>query len=279
MKDLIHSHSFVPPTTPSAALSGSFVRLESVRPLIRYVDEDQAILDVRFQIQPAIPCPDQGAPAAMSATVDVLITLDSEEGFHDEGQTRLELEQGAGAVRFEVVHPQRWWPAGMGDQALYQLTLALQIGEQVIDQRQMSVGLTSVRRNQLDSAASSAPLLVNGQLCDIENVVPIDWIDEQALLPVSGRSLLIVRDHYGSESLYEAADRAGILLVQCVPVDGEAAPERSIREQIDRLSSHPSLVGYFVGHLGDMRQSVARHIRTLDPTRGIFHQLPEGLAA
>lgn len=277
MKDFVRS--LVPSTvTPASALSKS-LSLASVRPLIRYVDEDQAILDVCFQVQPAIPRSSQAPPAPMDAVLDVLIGLDSEDGFHDEGQTRLQLDHGSGAVRFEVVHPQRWWPAGMGEQALYQLSLSLQMAGEVLDERHVSVGLTSVRRNDLNPPRPTAPLLVNGQLCDIQNLVPIDWIDEQALLPVSGRSLLLVRDHYGTEALYDAADRAGILLVQCVPVDAEAAPERLIRDQIDRLSSHPSLAGYFVGHLGELSQTVARHIQALDPTRGIFHKLPEGLAA
>ena len=102
----------------------------------------------------------------------------------------------------------------------------------------------------------------------------VDKIDEHSLLPATGDSLLLVRDHFGAEVLYEAADRAGILLVQCVPIDAEGKLELSVAEQVDRLASHPSLAGYFVGHLGKLTGKVAEALKLLDPTRSVFLNFP-----
>ena len=243
----------------------SALRFNSIRPLVRYVDEHQAVIDVHFTTIGSLPA------SRKIRKAEVLVEVDGSDGFHDEGITPLQLRSNHGAVRFEVVQPQRWWPAGMGDQPLYQMTLSLIAGGEELDCRSLTFGLTSVRRPE---QVEQRILLVNGQLCPIHDVVLVDLVDEKQLLPVTGDSLVIVRDHYGPELLYKAADRAGILLVQCVPIDPDATPESAIFGELDRLTAHPSLVGYFVGHLGSLSEPVARRIRDLDPTRAVFHDLP-----
>ena len=251
----------------------SALHLDSLRPLVRYVDDAQAVIDAHFQAAPPIP-ESTASPPALDAVVDVHIEVDGEDGFHDEGDTRMQLKHGEGSVRFEVVQPHRWWPAGMGEQPLYLVTVTMLQNGHELDSKAATIGLTSVRRDAPQIEEDGPTLLVNGQVCDISHVVPIDRIDENALLPVSGRSLLLVRDHYGPENLYDAADRAGILLVQCVPVDEQAAPDDIVSLQVERLASHPSLAGYYVGHLGDRSDAVAQRIRMLDPTRSVFRSFP-----
>src|SRR5690606_19083748 len=98
-------------------------------------------------------------------------------------------------------------------------------GGEETDRQTVTFGMTSVRQD-------AATLLVNGQSCRIGSVVTVDRVQEKQLLPAAGDSLLLVRDHYGTEQLYDAADRAGILLVQCVPLspDGRLLPE--VLEQV-----------------------------------------------
>lgn len=244
-------------------------RLSSVRPLVRYVDEEQAVIDTHVATLPAVPAPDRYAPSDL---VEVLVEITGADGFHDEGHTALRLVHGEGSVRFDLVQPQRWWPAGMGDQPLYEMTVSLAVGETILDQRSITLGLTSVRREGEDRPLPN--LLVNGQVCAIRSVLPVDRIDESQLLPATGDSILLVRDHYGPDVLYQAADRAGILLIQCVPIHPAGTPESELAAQVDRLAAHPSLAGWFVGHLGRLSDDVAEQIRTLDPTRSVFRELP-----
>jgi beta-mannosidase len=253
------------------------VRLASVRPLIRYVDEDQAVIDTHVF---ASVVPDEACPP--NPSVDVIVEINGADGFHDEGRARLRFVDGSAAMRFEMVRPQRWWPAGMGEQPLYELSVQVVARDELVEKKSVTFGLTSVRREgATDPAAAQRDLflLVNGQVCEIGSVIVVDRVDERALLPATGRSLLLVRDHYGPDLLYDAADRAGILLVQCIPIHPDGTPEVDVEAQIDRLSAHPSLAGWFVGHLGRISDRVAARIAQLDPTRSVFRDFPVAPAA
>lgn len=239
------------------------LHLGTVRPMVRYVDEEQAVIDAYLTALPWLPTEPH------DPLTDVLVQINGDDGFHDEGETPLRLVGGEGSVRFEVVHPQRWWPAGMGRQPLYELTVTLARGDEVLDNRQVTLGLTSVRRQRDEPA-----LLVNGRLYEMHALLPVDRIDEHQLLPATGDTLLLVRDHYGPDVLYQAADRAGILLIQCIPIHPQGKPEVDVAAQVNRLAWHPSLAGWFVGHLGRLSDEVAAQLRALDPTHGVFRDLP-----
>ncbi|WP_432797220.1 hypothetical protein [Poriferisphaera sp. WC338] len=250
------------------------LRLTSVSPLVRYVDKDRAILDVKFTVAPMIP----SAANATNRTVEILIDVDGSDGFHDEGKSHVKLQDGVGLVRFELIQPQRWWPANMGEQPLYELTLGLLVDQIITDSASIMFGLSSVREDQFTQMSLDPTLLVNGEVCDIESVVVVDQLDEQQLLPANGGSLLIVRDHFGPDVLYEAADRAGILLIQCIPVN-PTEDDTIILDNIQRITPHPSLAGWFIGHLGDITQQIESQIRNIDPTHTIFHEFPLEIAA
>ena len=251
------------------------VHLTSIRPLVRYVDEEQAVIDTHLAASPSLP--QSGEP--LYPTVDVMLEVDGSDGFHDEGVVRLRLVDGAASMRWEMVQPQRWWPAGMGEQPLYQLTARAIVNDELTDEKTITFGLTSVRSDRVADEPSDVHLLVNGRICSVRSVLMVDAVDEGGLLPATGDSLLLVRDHYGPNLLYEAADRAGILLVQCVPISPEGTPEVDLETQVQRLSPHPSLAGWFVGHLGRMSDAAAACIAKLDPAHTVFRDLPVRPAA
>ncbi|MFW6033210.1 MAG: hypothetical protein ACOCTI_07545, partial [Phycisphaeraceae bacterium] len=133
------------------------LRLASVRPLVRYVDEQRAVIDAHFALA--------GSAAELLsepalAEADVEVEIDALDGFHDEGRTTAPLTRGRGTVRFEVVEPERWWPAGMGSQPLYRMRVSVMAEEEVIDSHLLSLGLTSVRYE--DCETDHPRLLVNG---------------------------------------------------------------------------------------------------------------------
>lgn len=242
-----------------------------VRPLVRYVDEEQAVVDTHVFLK-------QSQAASVDRRqrrdgIDVLIQIKGADGRSFERRTHLSDDQVAGMVRVELVSPQRWWPAGMGGQDLYQLSVALVCQSEVIDTWQTTIGLTSVRTDTGESDVVPPTLLVNGRACEVHNVVPVDPVDEEHLLAVGSDSILFVRHHFGPDVLYHAADRAGLLLVQGIP-DPAKDPRTDLRTQVDRLACHPSLAGYFIDAACSVSNELSAVLREMDPTRRIFRALP-----
>lgn len=260
----------------------NLVRLTSVRPLVRYVDEQRGVLDVHVTVRSTAPSrclPDTQEHEPFT----LLIRMTGPDGLLVEDEAAVDLSLGGASVRFELLSPQRWWPAGMGEQMLYDLTVLLRCGDLLLDTFTTTTGLTSVRGHEAD-----AQLLVNGQVCTIRRIVPIEPVDETGILPVSSDSLLLVRDHIGPKVLYDAADRAGILLVQAIrPEDLFAGPDHdatgdaaggearmNFAHHLDRLVTHPCLAGWLVERVDDLSMQLIHHLRQLDPAHRVFRHLP-----
>ncbi len=235
----------------------------SLRPLVRYVDAEQAVIEVVFTVtQPETLEDDR---------VQMHVSLRGPDDRAYSQQAGIALLDGRGVMRFTMPQPQRWWPAGMGDQQLYEMTATLLIGDGPADAWTTTLGMTSVRTR---SAELPRALLVNGRAFGVQTVVTVDRHDESSVLPVSGESLLLVRNHFGPDVLYDAADRAGILLVQSVPLNHDDEPDIQVRQHVDRLTAHPSLAGWYVGPQGRFADRIVDRLHDLDPTRNVFRALP-----
>ena len=255
------------------------IRIQSIRPLVRYVDNDRAIVQAHVQLQRPLP----GSPGMEpTGNVELVIEVDGLDGFRDVEVIAIAPQRLNAVAQIEIVRPELWWPAGMGEQALYRFTATLMVDGEARHTRTSLLGLTSVRTPRFEVVGGRAavnPLLVNGRPCPIDSVLPIDCRDERRLLPITSQSLLHVRDHYGSDRLYDAADRAGILLLQSIPIHIFGTPEAGLDEEISRLAAHPSLAGWFVGNLGAISEEIAVRVRRLDPTHQVFTVMPRPEAA
>ncbi|MAE64855.1 MAG: hypothetical protein CMJ18_11355 [Phycisphaeraceae bacterium] len=239
------------------------IAFRSARPLVRYVDEDQAVIDTIVSV--VTTKKDQDAP------VDVHIRMTGPRGRVITVQKGVTLRDGAAMIRFEIGDPRRWWPAGMGDQELYEFCITLLAGDEAMDSWQTTLGLTSVRSPE---GQSEGALLVNGREYSFQSIVAVDPDDERSVLPASSDSLLLVRDHFGPDILYDAADRAGILLIQSVPLKPRNDADFVVNREVDRLAAHPSLAGWLVGDETRFSDRIAHRLHHLDPTRYIFRTLP-----
>ncbi len=275
--------------------------LFAIRPLVRYVDESQAVVEIHVAVHPIEEAP----PALPGAPLEVVVRVEGPDGYLYEHQSQLCLQGDSGVVRFELGDPQRWWPSGMGQQALYNLSVLILDNDHVTRAWENTIGLTSVRPaarisygrdDPADSHATQttglmldqdAVLLINGHQCPIENLVPVYPADERSVLPVGKHCLLVVREHYGPDILYHAADRAGTLLIQSIPTLGqhdpthppsdadESGPTRGVvQSQVNRLVGHPSLAGWLVPQADEAGDRLVHQLRRLDPTRSVFRAIP-----
>lgn len=249
-------------------------QLGAIRPLVRYVDDDQAVLEATIELAPpTLKAPfDQYQEACDWRRLTINVEVDTDEGFHDEQTLVVDPSQKIHRVRMDFVQPEIWWPAGMGEQSLYRLSVSLYDGDEPLDEHDTDFGLSSIAPAS-DVLADHSVLRVNGRGCEIDHVIPVDAMDERALLPVGGQSVLLVRGHYGPDLLYEAADRAGVLLVQSVPLAPDGNPVSDMSDHVNRLAAHPSLAGWYVGHLGKLTERLAYCVTSLDPTRAIFRKV------
>src|SRR5688500_7549799 len=89
----------------------SVFRIDSVRPLVRYVDEARAVVDVRVSLHPPVPTADPAHHHRTSPRLEVLIGLRGPDGCIDEHIAAFAPGELETRARFEVVCPERWWPA------------------------------------------------------------------------------------------------------------------------------------------------------------------------
>ncbi|MGC1481545.1 MAG: hypothetical protein WA771_13675, partial [Chthoniobacterales bacterium] len=127
-----------------------------------------------------------------------------------------------------VQHPHLWWPNGLGDQPLYELTIEMLAGNEVIDRRQQRLGLCWIELDTgKDEWGRSFRFLVNGRpfFAKGANWIPAHAFanEGEALIPELLDSAVEVHMNmlrvwgggiYEFDSFYEGCLERGILVWQ-----------------------------------------------------------------
>ncbi|AYG03103.1 glycoside hydrolase family 2 protein [Gryllotalpicola protaetiae] len=278
--------------------SWSGVRIDAVRPLVAVEPDGTGVLTAHLALE------HDGTDAGVDLAATVKVA-----GF-GQGATAVSdapADAASVVVTARIADVHRWWPIGHGDAALYDVTVS--VGEAQWVGR---VGFRNVHVNTApDAAGRPFELFVNDELVLVRGV---NWIPDHAFLTEipaaryrrrlddaveANVNLLRVWGGgiYESDAFYERADELGLLVWQdflfaCAAYAEEehlsVEVEAEAREQITRLSTHPSLViwngnneniwGYvdwgWPARLGDRtwgngyyRELFPRLIAELDPTR------------
>ena len=248
--------------------SWSGVRVASVRPLVDVCEGGVGVLTAHIEIER------DGIEAAgdvravvrasrQDQATDVEVVIDSGSG------------AGVGTVRIPEV--QRWWPLGHGEQPLYDVEVTIGATRLRTTSRSNPepksrlawsgrVGFRTVRvETSPDSAGRPFTVFVNDEATLIRGV---NWIPDHAFLTEISRDRYARRladaveanvnllrvwggGIYESDDFYDLADEVGLLVWQdflfaCAAYSEEAhlaaEVEAEAREQIARLSPHPSLI-------------------------------------
>lgn len=222
-----------------------------------------------------------------------------------------------GRMRYEgtvdITDAELWWPAGFGEQNLYEVRLVAEFSDaskhQPAVEETTRTGLRTVETRSL--AAWTGPdsyewgLLINGQEIFMKGA---NWCALDPLLRPARdrytRILKLTRDaniqflrawgagHPESGAFYEICDELGILVYQEFPIawgppDAPHADlgvmDRQAREIIERLKNHPSLVMWGGGNenngpvgADEVLTLLGKRARALDPSRPFHRSSPWG---
>ncbi len=222
----------------------------------RDVSREVAHLDAEVTVEAA-----SAGPARVSvkyADDGKPVTLSSKVNLHA-GRNVIDLPM-------EIQKPKLWYPAGYGEQPLYEFTAQVGTGSQAAEERKVKAGLRSiVLHRQLDKWGRSFELVVNGipVFAKGADVIPFDSFPNRVTTADYRRILESARDanmnmirhwgggYYETDEFYSICDELGIMVWQDFMFGNDWQPgtyafklnmEAEAEDQVRRLRNHPSIV-------------------------------------
>lgn len=221
------------------------VRITSLRVVCAEATTERAVLAVRAQLD---------SDAARH------VRLRTEVGAQDH-ELDQPLAAGANDVAWTVAvdRPERWWPRALGSPTLHDARVAVLLSDDsASDERRLRTGLRSVRVRRGVWSVNGERLFVKGAAHGptrpgLADATPAEVRADVDAAVELGLDLLRLHAHVARPELYDAADEAGLLLWQDMPLHGPYA--RGIRRQatrqaaalVDHLGHHPA-VALWCGH-------------------------------
>ncbi|MGB6687648.1 MAG: glycoside hydrolase family 2 protein [Terracidiphilus sp.] len=228
----------------------------------RDVSREVAHLDAQVEVESAGAGPTRVTVQYVNAGKPV--TLGATEDLHA-GRNVVDIP-------IEIKQPKLWYPAGYGDQPLYEFTTRLSSGGAataagpVIEGRKVKIGLRSlVLRRELDQWGRSFELVVNGipVFAKGADVIPFDSFPNRVTTANYRRILESARDanmnmirhwgggYYETDEFYSICDELGLMVWQDFMFGNDWQPgtyafkqniEAEADDQVRRLRNHPSIV-------------------------------------
>ncbi|MGH9077954.1 MAG: glycoside hydrolase family 2 protein [Acidimicrobiales bacterium] len=235
---------------PVRVWSTGGLRIASLRATCLDASAERATLELEAVLDAAAPTqarlstevvPAAGAGAAVAHHLDQPVAA---------GDNRV-------AWRVQVERPQLWWPRALGTQPMYRMEVTVADAGGLSDRRRLATGLRQLRMRDFVVSVNGERIFLKGStlaptdraLADPE---PETIRSDVALAVSAGLDLLRVHAHVGRPELYDAADRAGLLLWQDLPLQWayHGVRQQAVRQAgqaADLLGHHPS-VAIWCGH-------------------------------
>ncbi|MEU4350769.1 exo-beta-D-glucosaminidase [Streptomyces sp. NPDC023838] len=176
--------------------------------------------------------------------------------------------------QLHLASPRVWWPAGMGDQALYGLDLTASVSGAASDTAHESFGIRDVKAPlNADGArqysVNGRPLLIKGGGWSPDEYLRWDrtYVEDRLTYALDlGLNTIRLEGHIEPDEFFDLADRYGILTLpgwECCDkwegqVNGSEAGEKwtaadypvakaSMAAEAARLRDHPSVISFLIG--------------------------------
>jgi exo-1,4-beta-D-glucosaminidase len=221
-----------------------------------------ARLTITTLLKNATQQPVRGTVRGRIESVDVLQEVDLAPG-----ESKNVAFDPASFPQLNFDHPRLWWPAQMGKPELYKLSLQFEINGQVSDHAETSFGIREIT-SELNASQhrvfsiNGKKLLIRGGGWSMDMLLREDrqrMQDELRYVQDMGLNTIRLEGMLENETFFDLADRQGILVIAgwvCCshwehwanwkPQDFVIA-EQSLRDQIYRLRSHPSMLLWMNG--------------------------------
>jgi beta-mannosidase len=159
-------------------------------------------------------------------------------------------------VPIKVEKPELWWPWDQGKANLYQLTINVVDGHQVIDTKTVTFGFRDVRYDKTKNEWH-----INGRRMFLRgtNYIATQWLSEMtperfaqdiALMKAANINIVRVHAHVTADDYYRLCDEAGLLNWQDFPLqwgylEDEEFTRNAVRQASDMVNifyNHPSII-------------------------------------
>jgi len=226
------------------------VRIAHSRILCRSARVDRSTLGLRVVLD-----------AATSGDVTIRTTVVRPDGTELVDARNQPLATGENRVEWtvDVPDPERWWPWALGDQPMHEVRVDVVLPDgRHSDGISRSIGLREVALQDWILWVNGERLFVKGSnhgptRAALSEASPEEVAADVGLAREAGLDLLRVHAHVARPELYDAADAAGLLLWQDMPLQWgyhrsiRRQARRQTRELVDVLGHHPSVV-IWCGH-------------------------------
>jgi beta-mannosidase len=150
-----------------------------------------------------------------------------------------------------VRDPQPWWTHDLGHPNCYTVTLAIVYGDEVSDERAQTFGIRRFEMRSWIASLNGKRLFLKGNNYPpgdtrIATMTPERYAEDLRLARECHMNLLRVHAHVEQPAFYEAADEAGVLLWQDMPLQWLYArhvlptAREQVRQMVRLLYNHPS---------------------------------------
>ncbi len=191
------------------------------------------------------------------------------------------------AWEIEVPEPDLWWPHGLGDQPLYELTVRAETrAGEFSDVHGQRIGLRTIDIRRWRAEVNGERLFLKGvntgpTTAGLAHTSQAEVDRQLELALAAGFDMVRPYGHVAHDLFYDRANQAGLLVWQDLPLVGSASSSmrgeavRQARAMVDQLGHHPSIATWNA-HVGPapewMEASPPAARRALARVAG--HQLP-----
>ena len=219
------------------------VRINALRVLCQDATIERAHLRLNAQLDSSRSC-----AAEVQTLVDGRLVA--------ENRITVAAGQNEVAWRIDLPQPTLWWPRDLGEQHLVNVEVVVFVDGEMSDSADRRTGLREVAWDDWICSINGERIFLKGA-----NLMPVDVllgrVDEEhtrRLLDDAvelGLDMLRVHGHIAPQTVYDAADELGLLLMQDFPLQGvqrrhvRQAALRQSRQMVDLLGHHPSVISWW----------------------------------